>query len=138
MLLLCPLIFAISFKESALTKMVSTPNFNQLKAVCGSHELKHCFKALFVQEDSDNERLITKIVESCDELRAKIGKFVNLIQKAQTFIEFDVGTSVGLECLMKAHVTNGLVLQALVGVLDVAREGKAEKRRHGMVMEVHH
>ncbi|PWA96705.1 hypothetical protein CTI12_AA036280 [Artemisia annua] len=117
--------------------MVSTPNFDELKVACGSDEVKHCFKFLFVQEESEHSGFIRKLVEWCDGLHDKIAKFADLMQEGQSFSHFDIPAMDGMECLAEAQAKNGEILQALLGVLDLAREAREDKRRHVMVMEVH-
>ena len=107
--------------------MVSMPNFEELKEVCGSKELKDCFKFIFAQDDSENEGLIMKMTELCNGLRQKISKFADLIDEGQCISHFDVPACVGLECLLKAQGMNGEILRALVGALDVARGARDEK-----------
>ncbi|PWA90303.1 hypothetical protein CTI12_AA059180 [Artemisia annua] len=104
--------------------MVSTPNFDELKDACHSDDLKDCFKFLKVSEWSNG-------------LREKIVKFGELMDEGQSFSHFDVAAMDGLECLIEAQATNGEILQALVRLLDVLRQARAQKRRHVMVMEVH-
>ncbi|PWA70434.1 hypothetical protein CTI12_AA288860 [Artemisia annua] len=117
--------------------MVSIPNFEQLKEMCGSDEIKDCFKFLFIQEEAENEGSITKVTEWCEGLHQKIGKFAELIEEGRSFSYFDVPAMDGMECLMEAQARNDVILQALAGLLNALREAKPEKRRHVMVMEVH-
>lgn len=117
--------------------MADTPNFNELKEMCGSNEIKDCYKFLFGQEETENEGFIQKVVEWCDGLHEKIGKFGEMLDKGQTLSLFDVAAADGMECLVEAQARNGLILQAVLHLLDVLREARAEKRRHVMVMEVH-
>ncbi|PWA74701.1 hypothetical protein CTI12_AA251300 [Artemisia annua] len=117
--------------------MVSTPNFDELKDICGSNEIKDCFKFLFVQEETEIKGFIRKLVEWCDGMHEKIAKFGQMIEEGQTFSDFDVGAWDGMECLVEAQARNGVVLQAFLRLLDVMREAREEKRRHVMVMEVH-
>ncbi|PWA45576.1 hypothetical protein CTI12_AA516450 [Artemisia annua] len=117
--------------------MVSTPKFDELKDACGSDDLKDCFKFLFVQEDTQNEGFIRKVSEWSNGLREKIVKFGDLMDEGQTFSHFDVAAMDGLECLIEAQATNGEILQAVVRLLDVLRQARAQKRRHVMVKEVH-
>lgn len=49
-------------------------NFEQLKEAYGSNKLQHCFKFLFVQEETVNESFIMKIGEKCGDLRREIEK----------------------------------------------------------------
>ncbi|PWA40811.1 hypothetical protein CTI12_AA559550 [Artemisia annua] len=116
--------------------MVSMPNFEQLKEVCGSDELKDCFRFIFAQDESENEGLVTKITELCNGLRQKISKFADLIDEGQCISHFDATACVGLECLVKAQARNGDILQALIGALDLTRANRDEKRRHVMLMDV--
>ena len=59
--------------------MSGTPNFDELKDICGSNEIKDCFKFLFGQEETLNEGFIRKVVEWCDGLNEKIAKFRELL-----------------------------------------------------------
>ncbi|PWA74853.1 hypothetical protein CTI12_AA246550 [Artemisia annua] len=117
--------------------MVSIPSFEQLKEMCGSDEIKECFKFLFIQEEAENQGCITKVTEWCEGVRQKIVKFAELIEEGRSFSDFDVPAMDGMECLLEAQARNGVVLQALVGLLDALREAKPEKHRHVLVMEVH-
>lgn len=117
--------------------MVSTPNFDELKDVCGSDDFKDCFKFLFVQEETQNEGFLKKVEEWCNGLHEKVRKFGDLIEEGQVLSHFDVPAMDGLQCLVEAHATNGVILRAVVALLDVVRRARAEKRRHVMVMEVH-
>lgn len=117
--------------------MALTPNFDELKQICGSDESKDYFKFLFVQEEAENEGFIRKTVEWCDGLHEKIAKFGAMLEEGQRFIHFDVAHWDGMECLVQAQARNGVILQEFLRLLDVLREARKEKRRHVMVMEVH-
>ncbi|PWA99301.1 hypothetical protein CTI12_AA009980 [Artemisia annua] len=117
--------------------MASIPKFEQLKQLCGSNELKDCFKFFFVQEESETDRLITKITEWCNGLHVKIANFADLIEEGRTLTYFDVRLYGGLESLVQVQAKNGEILRALLVVLDVARAAKAENHRHVMMMEAH-
>ena len=117
--------------------MASTPNFDELKAICGSDEIKDCFKFLFGKEVTLNEGFIRKVTEWVEGLNEKVAKFRDLLDEGQTFNLFDTAVADGMECLVEAQANNGVILQAVVHLLDVLREARAEKRRHVMVMEVH-
>lgn len=114
-----------------------TPNFDELKDVCGSDDLKDCFKFLFIQEDTQNEGFIREVAEWSNGLRAKMVKFVEMIEEGQTFNQHDVAAMDGLECLNEAQRTIEEILEAVGALLNVLRIARAEKRRHVMVMEVH-
>lgn len=117
--------------------MVSTPHFDQLKALCGSNESKDYFKYLFVQELGENQGFIRKITEWCNGLHEKIDQFGVMLEEGQRFSDFDVAHWDRMECLVEAQARNGVFLQAFLQLLDVLREAREEKRRHVMVMEVH-
>ena len=117
--------------------MVSTPNFDELKAICGSDESKDYFKFLFVQEETENEGYIRKIVEWCDGMHEKIAKFGAMLEEGQRFSDFDVAHWDGMECLVQAQARNGVILEAFLHLLNVLREARDEKHKHVMVMEVH-
>ncbi|PWA77965.1 hypothetical protein CTI12_AA220620 [Artemisia annua] len=117
--------------------MASTPNFDELKALCGSDEIKDCFKFLFGQEETLNDGFIRKVVEWCDGLHEKIAKFADLLEEVRTFNVLDTVVADGMECLVEAQASNGVILQTVLRLLDVLREARDEKRRHVMVMEVY-
>ncbi|PWA75806.1 hypothetical protein CTI12_AA224770 [Artemisia annua] len=117
--------------------MVSTPNFDELNAICGSNESKEYFKFLFVQEEAENEGFITKTIEWCDGMHEKIAMFGAMLEEGQRFSHFDAAHWDGMECLVQAQARNRVILQAFLQLLDVLREAREEKRKHVMVMEVH-
>lgn len=117
--------------------MASTSNFDELKSICGSDEIKDCYKFLFGQEQTLNEGFIRKVIEWCDGLHEKIAKFGEILEEGEMFSVSDVAAADGLECLVEAQATNGVILQAVLRLLDVLHEARAEKRRHVMVMDVH-
>ncbi|PWA80307.1 hypothetical protein CTI12_AA196930 [Artemisia annua] len=117
--------------------MVSTPNFDELKDICGSDESKDYFKLLFVQEETENEGYIRKTIEWCDGMHEKIAKFRAMLEEGQRFSHFDVAHWDGMECLVEAQARNGVILQAFLHLLDVLRAARDEKRKHVTVMEVH-
>ncbi|PWA86556.1 hypothetical protein CTI12_AA139600 [Artemisia annua] len=117
--------------------MVSTPNFDELKDICGSNESKGYFKFLFVQEEAENEGYIRKTIEWCDGMHEKIAKFGAMLEEGRRFSDFDVAHWDGMECLVQAQARNGVILQAFLRLLDVLREARDEKHKHVMVMEVH-
>ena len=78
-----------------------------------------------------------KVSEWCHGLRQKTVKFANMVEEGRSFSHFDVAAMDGMECLVEAQATNGVVLRAVIGLLDALRDARAEKQRHVMVMEVH-
>ena len=118
--------------------MVSTPKFDELKAICGSNQSKDYFKYLFVQEEGEIEGLIRKVVDWCDGLHEKIAQFGAMLEEGHHFSRFDVPHWDGMEYLVEAQARNGVMLQAFLRLLDVLRNAREEKRMHVMGMEVHH
>ncbi|PWA80262.1 hypothetical protein CTI12_AA198260 [Artemisia annua] len=116
--------------------MVSMPNFEQLKEVCGSDELKDCFKFIFAQDESENNGLILKLIDLCNGLRQKISKFADLIDEGQCISHFDATARVGLERLVESQASNDVILQGLIRALDSARAVRDEKRENVRLMDV--
>ncbi|PWA62202.1 hypothetical protein CTI12_AA365860 [Artemisia annua] len=94
--------------------MASMPNFEELKEMCGSDEIKDCFKFLFVQEEGQIEGLIRKVREWSDGMHEKILKFGQMMEEGQNFSHLDVPAMDGMECLIEAQARNGVILHALV------------------------
>ncbi|PWA84210.1 hypothetical protein CTI12_AA161230 [Artemisia annua] len=84
--------------------MVSTPNFDQLKDICGSDQIKDCFKFLFVQEETQKEEFIRKVVEWSDGLHEKIGKFGEMLEEGVFVDVLAKSASVGVDV---SPVANG-------------------------------
>ena len=116
--------------------MVSTPNFEQLKEACGSNEIRHCFQFLCLQEEGDNERLITHLTGICDDIRRKIAKRRELYEEGLSFSPSRV-TADGLHCMEEDQCNDGRILAALVTAVDLAREARVHKRRHVATMNQH-
>lgn len=116
--------------------MGGRPNIDQLKQACGSNQLQHCFKYLFVQEWKENEALIMYIGQKCDDLETKIQRRDELIEEGQSFGLFhDVASDV-VKCMTETQLRDRQILAALVGVLDLAHEGRTEKERHVGLMDL--
>lgn len=106
--------------------------------MCGSDEIKDCFKFVFIQEESELEGFVRKVTEWRNGLHEKIANFGELIEEGQgRFSDFDVPAADGMECLVQAEARNGVFLEAVTNLLDVLLEAIPEKRNHGMIMEVH-
>ncbi|PWA36476.1 hypothetical protein CTI12_AA599580 [Artemisia annua] len=116
--------------------MGARPNIDSLKVACGSNQLQHCFKYLFVQEWRENEDLIIYIGQKCDELDTNIQRRDELIQEGQSFGLFHEVAPDAVECMVETQQRDREILAALVGVLDLAREGRVEKQRHVGLMDL--
>lgn len=115
--------------------MSSTPNFDELKKDCNSDRLEHCYRFLFMQEAAENEGFITLIDEECDDARRRMQKRRLLLQEATTFSLFNSVSVDGQLCMREAQNKDSQILAALIGVLDLAREAREERRRHVVTME---
>ena len=116
--------------------MGARPNIDHLKEACGSNQLQHCFKYLFVQEWRENEDLIRYIGQKCANLEGSIERRAQLIQEAESFSPFDNVAPDAAECMVETQQREQDILAALIGVLDLAREGRAEKERYVGLMDL--
>ncbi|PWA46458.1 hypothetical protein CTI12_AA491190 [Artemisia annua] len=117
--------------------MAAIPNIEQLKEACGFERLQDCFKFLFVQQRAELEVFIQQIGQKCDELRTTAENLQHLTQETETFGPFDEVAGDVLESLNEMADRDRRILDGLVGVLDIAREGRAEKDHHIFVMDLH-
>ena len=119
-----------------LSSMGGRPNIEQLKQECGSNQLKHCFKYLFVQEWNKNEALIMHVGQKCAGLQEKIERRDELIQEAQSFSHFhDVATN-AVDCMFQTQQRDRDILAAMHVVLNLAREARVEKQQHVGLMDL--
>ncbi|PWA51778.1 hypothetical protein CTI12_AA460800 [Artemisia annua] len=116
--------------------MGARPNIDHLKESCGSNQLQHCFKYLFVQEWRENEDLIRYIGEKCANLEAKIERRVQLMQEAESFGPFHDVAPDAVQCMVVTQQREQDMLAALMDVLDLAREGRTEKEYHVGLMDL--
>ncbi|PWA52555.1 hypothetical protein CTI12_AA452760 [Artemisia annua] len=116
--------------------MVARPNIDHLKELCGSNQLQHCFKYLFVQEWRENEDLIRYIGEKCANLEASIERRAQLMQEGESFGPFHDVALDAVECMAVTQQREQHMLVALRGVLELAREGRTEKEHHVGLMDL--
>ncbi|PWA73436.1 hypothetical protein CTI12_AA261270 [Artemisia annua] len=116
--------------------MGARPNIDHLKESCGSNQLQHCFKYLFVQEWRANEDFITYIGQKCADLEANIQIRALLIQESESFGPFHNVAPDAVECMGETQQRDQDMLVALIGILDLAREGRTEKERHVGLMDL--
>ncbi|PWA90671.1 hypothetical protein CTI12_AA098610 [Artemisia annua] len=116
--------------------MGARPNIHRLKQECGSNHLSQCFKYVFVQEWNENEALIMYVSQKCADLETKIGRRDELIQEAQSFGPFHDVATAGVDCMVQTQQRDRDILAALIGVLDLAREGRGEKEQHVGLMDL--
>ena len=116
--------------------MGARPNIEQLKESCGSSELHHCFKYLFVQEWRENEDLIRFIGQKCANLEGNIERREQLMQEGESFGPFHNVAPDAVDCMVETQQRDQDILAALAAVLDLAREGRTEKERHVGLMDL--
>ncbi|PWA94175.1 hypothetical protein CTI12_AA060960 [Artemisia annua] len=112
------------------------PNIDHLKELCGSNQLQHCFKYLFVQEWRENENFIRYIGDKCANLEASIKRRAQLMQEGESFGPFHDVAPDAVECMAETQEREQDMLAALMGVLDLAREGRTEKEHHVGLMDL--
>ncbi|PWA69033.1 hypothetical protein CTI12_AA290480 [Artemisia annua] len=112
------------------------PNIEQLKELCGSNQLQHCFKYLFVQEWRENEELIRYVGQKCANLEASIERRAQLMEEGESFGPFHDVAPDAVECMAVTQQREQRMLAALRGVLEVAREGRIEKEHHVGLMDL--
>ena len=117
--------------------MAATPNFDQLKAVCNSNRLEHCFHFLFMKDAAVNETFVSILEEEYEVVRRRMYKYQQLLQEGRRFSPFYVAAGDGLRCMREAQYKDGLIFNALNVVLDLAREAREEKARHVATMKQH-
>ncbi|PWA60409.1 hypothetical protein CTI12_AA381920 [Artemisia annua] len=101
--------------------------------------LELCFSSLLpmsFQEWRVNEDFITYIGQKCADLEASIQRRASLIQESQSFGPFHDVAPDAVECMVETQQREQDMLAALVGVLDLAREGRTEKERHVGLMDL--
>ena len=115
--------------------MASTSSFDQLKVACNSNRLEHCFRFLFMEELAKNESFITVLEAQYEAVRQRMVKHRNLLQEGRSFSCFNPVTVDGLRCTSEGQYKDGLILNTLLVVLELAREAREEKRAYVSVME---
>ncbi|PWA84136.1 hypothetical protein CTI12_AA161690 [Artemisia annua] len=116
--------------------MGARANIDHLKELCGSNQLQHCFKYLFVQEWREIEDLIRYIGQKCASLEGNIERRAQLIQEGESFGPFHDVAPDAVECMGETQQREQDILAALMCVLDMAREGRTEEERHVGLMDL--
>ncbi|PWA78856.1 hypothetical protein CTI12_AA162340 [Artemisia annua] len=107
-----------------------TPHFQELRMASGSDNLQGSFHLLFTQQYAEIDALINVLCEKRDDLVRKIERMEKLVEEGESFCVFHDCGDVGLEFMKESLETDKKLLGALTGLLDVACEGRKEKRRH--------
>ncbi|PWA79870.1 hypothetical protein CTI12_AA202340 [Artemisia annua] len=84
----------------------------------------------------ENEDLIRYIGQKCANLEANIERREQLIQEGECFGPFHDVAPDAVECMGETQQREQDILAALMGVLDLAREGRTEKERHVGLMDL--
>ena len=71
-------------KKNLSKKTVSTPNFYELKSACNSDRLEHCFRFMFMQDASENDRFVTVLEAEYEALHQRLFKYGQLVQEGRS------------------------------------------------------
>ena len=104
--------------------------FQELKKAADSNDLEDIFRLLFSQEYTENEGLIMLLGKMRDDLAEKIKGLEKLIEEGEGFCPFHEEGDTGLEFMKETLDRDKKVLAALIVVMDLAREGREEKKLH--------
>ncbi|PWA79850.1 hypothetical protein CTI12_AA201060 [Artemisia annua] len=110
--------------------MSCTPTFQELRKVADSDDLQDVFHLLFSQDFTENEGLITVLEQKRDDFLMKIECFKKLIVEGESFCPFHEGGDMSLEFMKETLERDKKMVAGLISVLDLAREGRNEKKRH--------
>ncbi|PWA40392.1 reverse transcriptase domain-containing protein [Artemisia annua] len=89
-----------------------------------------------INEWRANEDFISYIGHKCADLEAKIQRRALLIQESESFGPFHNVAPDAAECMGETQQREQDMLAALLGILDLAREGRTEKERHVGLMDL--
>ena len=117
--------------------MAMTPTIDQLKVDCNSNRTEHCFRFLFMQDAAEAEMFVTRLEVECEAVRSRMLKYRRLLQEGRWLSPFDVAADDALRCTSEGQYKDGLILNALNVVLELAREAREERREHVPTMEQH-
>ncbi|PWA71337.1 hypothetical protein CTI12_AA281820 [Artemisia annua] len=110
--------------------MAKTPNFQELKKAADSNNLEDVFHLLFTQQYTENEGLIMMLGKMRGNLTEKIKGLEKLIEEGEGFCVFHDEGDTGLHFMKETLERDKKVLAALIGVMDLACEGREEKKFH--------
>ena len=88
-----------------------------------------------MQDATEAEMFVTRLEVECEVVHSRMLKYRRLLQEGRWLSPFDVATDDVLRCTSEGQYKDGLILNALNVVLEVAREARQEKHRHVITME---
>ncbi|PWA65026.1 hypothetical protein CTI12_AA339480 [Artemisia annua] len=110
--------------------MADTPNINELKEACGSDELCHVFTFLQSQDMTEDEGFLIRMGDESIQLRAKLDKRTNTIDKTWSFGPNNEVAKAGEDCLVKSQVKDHRRLDLIAQLLLLTRERIEDKKAH--------
>ena len=115
---------------------IKTPLLDELKELCGSDKLHHCFKFLFGHEHTATEAFIRNIAECCNELETIIEQRTARMTEVWLLDHDDEEAAWQIyECLRLDQVRERKRLEVLTALLFEVRGGLSEKEEHIGIME---
>lgn len=117
--------------------MSATPTLDQIKFACNSDRTEHCFRFLFMQDGVQIDLFIARLEAECEVVRMRMVKYRHLIQEGRLLSRFDTAAADGLRCTSEGQYKDGLMLNALNDLLELAREAREERLGHVSTMEQH-
>ena len=117
--------------------MPATPTLDQMKFACNSDRTEHCFRFLFMQDSAQTELFIARLEAECDAVCTRMLKYRRVIQEGRSLSRFDTAADDGIRCTLEAQYKDGLILNALNDLLELAREAREERLGHVSTIEQH-
>ena len=117
--------------------MSATPTLDQIKFACNSDRTEHCFRFLFMQDGVQIDLFIARLEAECEAVRMSVVKYRRLLQEGRLLSRFDTAAADGLRCTSEGQYKDGLMLNALNDLLELAREAREERLGHVSTMEQH-
>ena len=108
--------------------LARTPNFQKLKVEAKSNEIDDCLRLAFTKDDSKNDALLMVLGKERDELVAKVKWLEDLVEEGERFLPFHENGDIGLEHLKESLERERQVLAGLIKLMDLAIEGRREKK----------
>jgi hypothetical protein len=108
--------------------LARTPNFQKLKFVAGSNEIDDCLHIAFAQDDAENDQLLMVLGEQRDQLAVKVKWLENLVEEGEGFLPLHEHDDIALDRLKETLQRERKVLAGLIKAIDLAREGREEKK----------